>query len=242
MDEQTVRGVIGRGRGRGRGALASSENRPGGEKKNWSCMDDMVNSVNELDLDSENMLEITEQLKESSLEDADKENIMSVLYERCQADWKLADKLVLICAKFAEDETLGPKHRTNLLKILQNDFKRKDEIRTSESSKLLGCIAMLSQSLCVLKDQRGEPFRPLYGPVFEAFELITDTSASDDELFCAVHQMNSCGRLLQLNDNSRWSRILQTLRVIVLDSRGSRDVRIQIIDVIENCASGWEKH
>lgn len=204
-------------------------------------MEDLVAGVKTLDLESDDFMDVIDRLNDSALNDEDKESIISNLYERSATDWKQAHKIVQICAKIANEEELGSKHRMNLVKILQTDFRKKEELRSNNSSRLLACVAMLSQALIQLKDQRGDSFKPLYNPVFESFEFITDKASSNDELLCAVHEINNCGRLLQLHDNTRWSKILQVLRSIVLDSRGSREVRIQIIDLVENCASGWEK-
>ena len=68
-------------------------------------------------------------------------------------------------------------------------FTERDELRNSNKTGYLGCLAFLCQVYANLRNEKGENFSVLLEPVFKSVETLLDNKAEEEEMLCATHQV-----------------------------------------------------
>lgn len=239
----------GRGRGRGRGAYQPDTKRPGGgspkggepSSPTGGSVEDLVSSLNTMSIDTKE--KDIALLSESILKLAvstDKQELAKIVYQKALEDWRMSRALALLSKKITEDPKDGHTFRSSLLPMIQNDYNKRDDLRKNNKTAYLGCIAFLCQIYANLRNEKGESFFVLLDPVYKATETLLDNKAEEDEMMCAAHQLFTCGKMMQLSEPTKWRGVIQAVRDIILDNRGSRDLRRACIDLVEVAASEWK--
>jgi len=68
----------------------------------------------------------------------------------------------------------------------------RDELRKEHSmSKWLSCVALLSQTFCLMRTSDDRPLQLLIKPLLQVLEICLSADASDDELTCAATQVRA---------------------------------------------------
>lgn len=220
--------------------------KPGGgtERDQMDQLLSMVNSLS-LDADDKELIPVKDTATKAGTSEERLDKIVELFYQRCQEDWRFAPCCGRVCGQLASAglEADGVKFRSAMLKRIQSDFANKDKLRSESSSKFLGCIAFLSQCFARMRNKDGEPLMPLVGPVIEGLELCLDKEASEEEMLCAAAQILVAGKVLQqCMDKTRFIRLKNTVKDKISHAVGTREVRLQLIDVVEAFASNWIMH
>jgi hypothetical protein len=69
-------------------------------------------------------------------------------------------------------------------------FSAKEEIRSSDPPKFLGCLSFLFQVFAIVRDNKGVPLEPLLAPVVIGLEMLLDEKSSNDEISCAASHVS----------------------------------------------------
>ncbi|KAK2149760.1 hypothetical protein LSH36_437g01010 [Paralvinella palmiformis] len=234
-----------KGRARGRGMTPEQPVRPGGGQSLKDPVDELNILVKDLSLsaDEREMVSVREVALKACTSEEKMEKVFESLYQRCYEDWRFSLCAANIsCQVIAScDAEHGKAFRNLFLKRVQSDFKNKDKLRTESHQKFLGAASFLCQIYCQLLDESGSPFTPLTESVMEILELLLDDKATDVEMHCAAEQFFVVGKTLQASvEKIRLTGLRNKVKDKIIHAVGSKEVRTELIKVIEGFASEWK--
>merc|ERR1711894_117486 len=177
----------------------------------------------------------------TSKENLDK--IVKVIYDRCYCEWRFARAAATLCSNLEGLQVEDVKFRSVVLRYVQTDYKRKDELRKESTSKFLGHAAFLCQMFGVVRVNDNEPMIPLLNPVLDVLCICLEKGSPEEATLCGASQLFVVGKLLQdVGERLKVNTLKNLVRDKVLDNVGSRETRLLLIDAVEGFASNWRLH
>ncbi|XP_061180727.1 CBP80/20-dependent translation initiation factor-like isoform X2 [Saccostrea echinata] len=247
---------VGRGRGRGRGLLVTkvgSAPKPGpegdvGSTKNGESppaggtvqeLEDYLEGLT-LNLTEDNLEDILTLSKSMSTED----HVMNVakrIYDKSLKDLEFAKCGACICDRLSNVEVQTAKFRNVILRYVQEDFKGKEEMRSSDNKRYLGFVTFLCQVFGNVRLTTGDTMKPLVAPVFECLEqILQDQTSTEDEYECLSLQLQCIGKDLELQDQPRMSALLDQVRTRIIKDGLIARGRCTLLELLECGSRGWK--
>ncbi|XP_064645322.1 MIF4G domain-containing protein B-like [Lineus longissimus] len=250
------------GRGRGRGGLkatllgqssAGQLRKPGEntpkitvkdtpkEPPKRDLADELSNKIKTLALEPKpaDLDELQRISKEYSTDRKKIEEIAQIIYDRCLGDAEFSVTGADLCQKLTEIEADQVKFRSCILKLIQRDFKEKENIQKESKSKFICFTSILCQLFGHIKIN-DVPMVPLVVPVFDCLDMLLEGGGDEIESFNM--QIQSIGILLEKYNPARMKNTLQTLRTKVISSSSSARQRCLLLEVLELQGRGWRDH
>lgn len=178
----------------------------------------------------------------------DVKTLASLLYNNCLNDSSLSKQGAAICDCLSFIQHGNSIFRNCLLALVQQDYKGREELLSSDPAKFRGFLAFLCEIFNVMRTALNEVFKPLVGPIFDCFNLPlgqdedsqeTETLNEDVcELFAL--QLQSSGKLLEENEPERMKSLMNRIRTSIIHSKNSPRARCSLLEVLESYVRGWE--
>ncbi|OWF38663.1 CBP80/20-dependent translation initiation factor-like [Mizuhopecten yessoensis] len=235
----------GRGRGRGRGLLQQAPVVPGQQKEsaNENSLDDLDIMINNLTLniEEEDLMEIHQKTEKTVKSSDDLRHIAEMIYQKCLKDMEFAKCGACICDRMQDVEVQGSKFRTNLLALVQKDFKDKEETRKNNLKRYLGFFTFLCQIFSNMRLKQGQCLEPLVVPIFDCLEMtVDDKECQDDELEAFSLQLQVIGKELDSGNQSRMNTLMEKIRLRVIHDGLSARGRCTLLELVECYARNWK--
>ncbi|KAJ8311693.1 hypothetical protein KUTeg_011048 [Tegillarca granosa] len=245
-----------KGRGRGRGLLRTVAANPvvGGQNNTEKADGDTSGQFDEdfqdlesrlanltLDIDEEVMKDIVK-LSERIFKDESRLNdIAANIYKKCLQDREFAKTGAILCERLTNNAESGANFRTALLKLVQVDFKEKDEIRKKSTGKFLNLFAFICQLFSNMKDPKGEPFKVFLVPIYECLNTILHTDIhNDDEYECVLLQLQGIGRDLESLDAEKMNVLMEKIRHLIIKDGATARGRCTLLELLECYSRSWK--
>ncbi|XP_077993784.1 CBP80/20-dependent translation initiation factor-like [Glandiceps talaboti] len=143
-----------------------------------------------------------------------------------------------LCNRLANIEVEGVKFRNIILKLLQAEFGRRENLKNDAINTWLGLVTFLVELFVVMRTQNGEILKALAKPVFVCVTELLGNSTEEEVEHC-IHELKRRGGFLQEQDNCSMEKVLLSVRDRLLDPDTSTFVRCLLLEVLEMSANGW---
>ncbi|XP_035685010.1 CBP80/20-dependent translation initiation factor-like [Branchiostoma floridae] len=186
------------------------------------------------------LTDVVMQMEQFASTGAKLKELVRTTYNKSLQDQNFARVGARLCGEMATHEVDGVKLRSEVLTRLQEDYKKKESLHTSDQAVFLGFVTLLCELFGVLHIN-GEPMKALVGPVYDTLmELLSTKCVSDDEVLCCTMQLEHIGQTLEQSDPSRMSALMGKVRDCALGKETSPFARCLIMEVVERHANNWE--
>ncbi|XP_076439184.1 CBP80/20-dependent translation initiation factor-like isoform X2 [Babylonia areolata] len=243
--------MAGRGRGRGRGLVINKPHTPGGgdesepkvESRPKLALSDMKKEVVTIlqDRCGEPAEEDMQRIEQLVSVVGDVQEVAKALYAvvREKRDW--VKGVAVICERLSTMEPDGTQFRSAILRLVQEDYKDRERLKTAANDHFLSCVGLLSHLFVTMRLANGEVLQALIDPIFNCLELIMlGTTITDSEADVVNGVLLLIGRELQDNSDDRMQELMIYVRTKIIEQETLPAVRCYLLEVLESFARRWQ--
>ena len=200
---------IGRGRGFGIPKGKPGETQTAGPQKNSSNVTssdefDLAKVLNDLrdETLAAQVQKISQYISSSDSSTRIKE-VVDHLTQQTIKNSEFAPKAAKVANKLCSDESFGNAFRADLLKITQENYKKRQSIRERSLAEWIGLASLICELFNHLRSTGDVPLKPLTGAVHQTMiELLREGQAGGeedeiDEIDCFYGHFKTAGKLLE---------------------------------------------
>ncbi|KAL8584027.1 hypothetical protein ACOMHN_022367 [Nucella lapillus] len=255
--------MAGRGRGRGRGLVIMKPTPPGGgsdaevkvettakrESPTTQRESRPLQALNDLKSELTSVLSEKDDLTDDEIQRieqlvviaGDVQEATKVLYNCVKTKKSSAKAVALIYDRLSALDPDGTHYRSAILRMVQEDYKDREQLKASSCEAFLSCVSMLSHLFVTLRLANGEAMQALVGPIYDCLEMTSMTEGMGDseaETFNTLLQL--IGRELQDNADDRMQDLMMNVRSRIIEQTTKPQVRCYLLEVLESYARRWQ--